>query len=117
MTFYSYENLWLIALGNSKIMVSLFKELVAGTEGYAALTGDDFIVHQGVVTQNPYNLTDQQLAEYLGICALRNYQDYRLTGLTDLEIAYVPEWIPQNVIINNPLLSINKSTILFHKEK
>lgn len=117
MIFYSFEKLWLLGLGNPMIMVKAFQELVAGTEGYEVLKGEDFIVHQGVVTQNPYNLSYQQLAEYLGLCALRNYQNYRTIGYTDLDMAHVPEWVQPEVVKNHPLISLNKSSLIFEKEK
>ena len=116
MIFYSYEKLWALGFGNSEIMVKAFNELVAGTEGYEVLTGESFILNPHVVTQNPNNLTYQQLAEYLGICSLRNYQTYKTTGSTDIDMAYIPNWIQPSVIKEHPLLKLTKSNINLYKE-
>lgn len=117
MKFFNFETIWLLALGNPKIMIELFTELVSGTEGYEMLEGSDFILNPQVIIQNPYNLTYQQLAEYLGILALRNYQTFKTTRDTDLDMAYVPEYIEPRVVKTNPLIEIQKSKLIFKKEK
>lgn len=116
MKFFNYEALYLLALGNSEVMVKLFEDYIADNTGHDVLNGDNFILNPQVVTQNPYNLTYQQRAEYLGLCSLRNYQTYATTGYTDLNMAYVPEYIEPNVVKSNPLIRINKTELIFIEE-
>lgn len=116
MTFFNYENLWLLALGNPKVMVKLFTNYVDKGEGKEVLDGENFVLNPQVVIQNPYRLTYQQRAEYLGICALRNYQHYRQSGNTDIRMEYVPEYISPKVITTHPLIQIKDNLIILQKE-
>lgn len=116
MKFFSYENLYILALGNPQVMIELFSNYVANNEGHEVLDGDNFILNPQVIIQNPLNLTYQQRAEYLGLCSLRNYMHYATTGYKDLDMAYVPEYVEPNVVKSNPLISIYQSEIIFYKE-
>ena len=117
MIFFNFETIWLLALGNSELIVKLFHRLVNKDTGYKVLEGKSYIVNPQVITENPYNLNYQQLAEYLGILSLRNYQHYIINGNTDLDMAYIPEYIEPTVVTNNPLIEINQSNLIFKKEK
>lgn len=117
MTFFDYEKIWLLALGNPMLMIKLFRKVVEQTEGYQTLEGENFILNPSVILDNPNNLTYQQLSEYLGLCALRNFQTYKQTRDTDIDMAYVPEYIHATVVKTNPLIQIHKSKLIFYKEK
>lgn len=116
MVQYDFEKLWLLCYGNSELMVKAFKRLVNGEIGYGTLKGQDFIVNPTVITRNTHNLTYQQLAEYLGILALRPLHYYKQTGYIDLDMARVPSWIPATIVKKHPLISIDKSILKFKEE-
>ena len=116
MLFYSYENLWTLAFGNAELIVKAFTKLYNKEEGYACLTGTDFIVNPKVIVTNKYNLTYQQRAEYLGMLALRPYSAYLQNGYTDLDMARIPDWVSAAVVREHPLIEINKSKLIFKEE-
>lgn len=117
MVFYDFEKMWIVSGGNSDLMLLYFKALVRGDSFALPLKGENFIVNEKIVTQNPEKFSNRELAEYLGLCALRNYSNYRIHGITSLELEYVPNWIPANVVRSNPLINLNKSTIYFINEE
>lgn len=117
MILFNYEKIWLLSLGRPDLMLRYFKWLYLGYPEYETLKGSNFIVNPEVIIKNPYKLSDIQLSEYLGLCALRNYSEYKLSGEVDLEMEYFPPWIPKQVVEQNPLIAINKSKIIFIKEK
>ncbi|BAV81270.1 hypothetical protein [Vibrio phage VCPH] len=113
---YSYEKLWLLSFGNAEVLVKAFKKLYDGEPGYEVLKGDDFIVNPSVIIDNPYRLTYQQLAEYLGILALRPLIHFKQFGYTDLDMARVPSWVSASIVKTNPLIVINQSKLIFKEE-
>ena len=103
-------------MGNSDLIVKAFKRLVNGESGYENLKGQDFIVNPRVVTHNTRNLTNQQLAEYLGILAMRPLQYYHQDGYIDLDMARVPSWVPASIVKSNPLINITQAKLKFIEE-
>lgn len=116
MVKYNYEKLWLLSFGNAELIVKAFTKLAQGAKTYEALRGDNFIVNERIVIDNPYKLTYQQLAEYLGILALRPLQHYSLHGYTDLDMARVPSWVSASIVKTNPLIEIKQSKLIFIEE-
>lgn len=116
MITYDFEKLWILALGNSELIVEAFKRLVNGEPGYEKLKGQDFIINPRVVTHNTHNLTNQQLAEYLGLLAMRPLHYYKQGGYKDLEMARVPSWIHANIVKSNPLIQVIKTELKFIEE-
>ncbi len=116
MILYDFEKLWLLAMGNSELIVKAFKRLVNSEAGYENLKGTDFIVNPRVITHNTHNLTYQQLAEYLGILAMRPLQYYQQDGYIDLDMARVPSWVPASIVKSNPLIKISKTKLKFIQE-
>lgn len=116
MILYDFEKLWLLAMGNSELIVKAFKRLVNGESGYEHLKGQDFIVNPRVVTHNTHNLTNQQLAEYLGILAMRPLHYYYQDGYIDLDMTRVPSWVPASIVKSNPLIKIKQAKLKFIQE-
>lgn len=113
---FSYEKLWLLSFGNAEVLIKAFKKLHDGESGYEVLKGSNFIVNPSVVIDNPYRLTNQQLAEYLGILALRPLAHYKLHGYTDLDMARVPAWVSASIVKTHPLITIKQSKLIFKEE-
>ncbi len=104
MRFYNYEKLCLLSMRRSNLILRYFKE--------HNIEGISFIRKEGIVTDNPFNLSDRTLAEYLGLCALRNYPE------THLSLDKLPPWIPLQVVKENPLVKLTENEIKFiHEEK
>lgn len=101
---FNYEKIYLVSLGESTLMLRYFKDCCP--------YGDNYIKRPEIVTGNPLRLSDQHLAEYLGLCSLRKYPD------SDLPLDYLPKWVPISVVQENPLVTINQNsrTIMFTYE-
>jgi hypothetical protein len=116
MTFYSYERLYVLSGGNSDLIVTYFNNLVRNIDLYSDLVGGSFIVNEKIITRNPYRLSNQVLAEYLGILSFRNYASYKFTRNPDLSIELLPPWVPKSVVENNPLIEIKQPNLKFSEE-
>lgn len=116
MILFDFEKIWLLSLGNPKLILRYFKYLYLKKVEYQTLKGTNFILKPEIIVKNPYRLSEQQLSEYLGLCALRNFADYKLSGEVNLDMEYVPPWMPKQVLETNPLIALNNSKIIFIKE-
>lgn len=117
MILFDFEKIWLLSLGQPHLMIRYFKYLYLKRYDYRSLAGNNFIVNPEIIIRNPYRLSNQQLAEYLGLCALRNYANYQQSKEVNLELEYFPPWIPKQVVEANPLIELNKTKLIFLKEK
>lgn len=108
LKFFDYEALYLASHGDSSKLVKYFK--------LAPSQGLDFIVNPAAMWKNAW-LTDRQLAEYIGLCSLRSYSDYKYGGVVDLPVDLLPKWVPLTVAQSNPLIKIENSVIKYLKEK
>lgn len=106
MIFFDYEKCFLLSHGNVALLLK-YIELIPG---------DNFIVNEKVVIDNPYKLTKLQLANYVGLCSLRNYSDYKIHGDPNLDISFVPPWVPKIVIEQCPLIEIKSSQLIYKEE-
>ncbi|ASV43450.1 hypothetical protein [Vibrio phage JSF12] len=102
--------------GNSKLILKYLKLLASKDEKYASLHGENFLVNEDIVLSNPFNLNDRTLAEYVGLCSLRNYSNYKINGNPNLDIEYIPNYVPADVVRRNPLVLIHKTTLYFKYE-
>lgn len=108
MKFYDYERLYLAARGDPALILKLFFS-------DKTVDGHNFIVNESVL-RNSF-ISEQLRAEYLGLCSLRQYSDYKNQGIVDLQLDRVPPWIPMQVIQQNPFLTTTSTQILFNKER
>lgn len=106
MKFYNFETLWIISHGNPTRLVEYFKD---------STKGENFMVNPKALV-DAFWLTDRQRAEYIGICALRNYSDYIREGEVNLLLDFIPPWIPMEVIENHPLTQLTNTHIILLKE-
>lgn len=114
--FFDYEKIYVVSGGNSDLIVYYFKALAANPTMYPNLVGSSFILNETIVTKNPYKLTNRQLAEYLGVLALRSYANYKFTKDSGLDIEAFPSWVPKQVVTTNPLIAINRTKLNFIEE-
>jgi hypothetical protein len=77
---FDYEAIFILAHGRPSLIVDFYKGSTAGP---------NFIINPKALVGS-FWLTDRQKAEYLGICALRSYEDYRFTGEANLSINSIP---------------------------
>jgi len=103
---FDYERIFILGHGVPSQILEHF---------HTSLTGPNFIVNQKALV-DAFWVTDRHKAEYLGICALRSYEDYHIRGMTDLQVSSVPSWVPLQIIEKNPLLKLTDNTIIFLKE-
>ena len=105
MRFYNYEKIYLLSHGDADLLIQYFKE---PQEGY------DFIVN-GSVVDDPF-ISKQFKAEYLGLCALRNYEDFLDREEVNLDRDLIPPWVPIEEIADNPLIKLTNKKIILLKE-
>lgn len=110
MIFYNYEALWLLSHGDPKLLMEYFWE-----SDTMDIPKPDFIVNPKALV-DAFWLTDRHKAEYLGICALRNYEDYKMRGDTGIDLDLIPPWVPIEVIKDNPLAKLTETKIELIKE-
>jgi hypothetical protein len=108
MKFFNYEDLYILAGGDSTLILKYFKESLS--------SGPNFIKNPRAVL-NALGATDRDKAEYLGICALRSYTDYKTTGELHLVKGDLPPWVSKQVIANNPLITETETKYILNKEK
>lgn len=108
MKFFNYEQIYLASHGDSTNLVKYFKRAIS--------VGPNFILNESVIGRNCF-LPDKVLAEYLGLCSLRNYAEYKLSGNPNLELSRLPIWVPLEVVKENPLIKLTDKQIIFLKEK
>ena len=107
MRFFDYETIFIVSHGDPKLLLEAFK---------LSSTGNDFIVRPKALAE-AFWVSDRHKAEYLGLCSLRNYEDYKYKNDVDLLIDLVPVWVPMHVIKDNPLITLTDNKIIFQKEK
>lgn len=117
MLHYDFTKIWLLSGGQSDLILKYFTYLYEDRVEYRSLKGHNFILNPETVIDNPLRLSKRALAEYLGICALRNYSQYQQYKEVNLDLEYFPDYIPRCVVDTNPLLAIDKSKIIFKLEE
>lgn len=116
MLFYDYEKIYILARGNSSLIVQIIRRMVDDPEAHVMLTGRSFILNENTIVYNKRKLSDRQLAEYLGLLSFRNYAEYSFSKDASLDMQYIPPWVPRAVIEHHPLIAINKSKLTFIEE-
>ena len=108
MRFFDFEKMYIAAHADPRKILEYF--------GSPRYIGKNFIVNPKALV-DAFWVTDQHKAEYLGICALRSYEDYATHGVVDIRIDDLPPWISLDVIKDNPLVTITDKMIILDKEK
>lgn len=113
MRFFNYENLFIAANGNPDKMLKLISDekLIQELLGHSWIKNLDSIV-------GSYLVSSRHKAEYIGLCALRDYSNYTKYGDTSLHIDLIPEYIPWKILVReNPLLTLTDNIIKFKYEE
>lgn len=107
MKFFNYEKLYTASQGDCDKLVRLFNR----SPSY----GPNFIVNPHLIREK-MGFSNRVLAEYLGFCALRRYENYVYNKEVDLPSYLIPPWIPIIVVQQNPLITLTESKLIFKKE-
>lgn len=107
MTFFNYEICYVLGKGRPREMLRVFELL-------KDRGGDDFIINPEALMKSKASALHK--AQYLGIAALRNYDDFAESGKKTLSRSLVPTWIKLEELESNPLLKITETEIKLIKE-
>lgn len=78
------------------------------------ISGTSFLLNEKDLLNSTED--DFYIASYILLCSYRNYSDYVLLGIKNLNISYIPD-IYLERYKTNPLLIINDKTIQFKYEE
>lgn len=117
MVLYDFDKIWLLSGGQPRLMLRYFRYYYNANSNFKSLRGSNFILNPEIVVKNPFRLPQYKLAEYLGLCALRNYASYQQYKDVNLALEYFPDYIPRKVVDENPLIAINKTKLIFKYEE
>lgn len=113
MILFNYSAIYLLAKGDSSLIVKYLQARALGR--YENLKGLNFLVNTSILFNENYS--DRQKAEFVGICSLRPFSDYKLQKKTNLHISRLPPWVSRHVVENNPLIEINQPNLKFKTEE
>lgn len=103
MKSYNYEKIYLAARGDAKLIVNLFL--------YENVPGPNWVNNpEGIACLRDSHPVGE-IAEYIGICALRPF------GQLDLTKDDIPPWVPWKVVKENTLIQVDGSLINFYLDK
>ena len=105
MRFFNYEKCYLLSLGDPDLLIQYFWDL---EEGY------DFIVNEDAIRS--MFVSSLHKAEYLGLCALRNYENYKNENMVNLSRDLIPPWVPIEQLTDNPLIELTATEVKLLKE-
>lgn len=74
-------------------------------------SGRSFLLNGDVLLYNRYMYTNHQVAEYLGLAALRSSADYYAYGKITLPLIHCP--VTEHEVVRNPLLFIIDDEVHF----
>lgn len=113
MILFNYSAIYLLSRGDSSLIVSYLQAMVRGR--YSELRGLNYLRNTAVLFSDKF--TDREKAEFVGICSLRPYSDFKLHKETKLHISRLPFWVSRSVVENNPLIEINQPYLKFKTEE
>lgn len=77
------------------------------------ISGTSFLLNEKDLLNS--TVDESYIASYVYLASFRNYADYVLLGIKDLDLSYIPD-IDLERHKTNPLLEINNKTIKFKYE-
>lgn len=110
---FDYSKIFLLSRGNCEHIVKYLQQLANGR--YEKLQGISYLINSDVLNlkENP-----QIIAEYVALASFRNYMDFRIRGITYLEKRKIPAWVPDKVLLENPLIDYSHpQNIIFKLEE
>lgn len=110
MVFFNYELCYILAAGDPKKILKYFERTKNSSQSFS------FIMNPSILKSRKYSYL--QRAEFLGVCSLRNYDDYVANKTTDLDRSLIPPWVDIDEIAKtNPLIVPTEHTIILSTEK
>lgn len=113
MIFFNYSAIYLLSKGDSTLIIKYLQAMVRGR--YPNLKGLNYLRNTSILFSS--NFTDRQKAEFVGICSLRPYSDYKLHKETKLHISRIPPWVSKSIVKTNPLIEIKQPYLIFKTEE
>lgn len=113
MILFNYSAIYLLSKGDSTLIVKYLQAITLGN--FKNLAGLNYLRNTAILFSDKF--TDREKAEFVGICSLRPYSDYKLRRETKLHISRLPPWVSRNVVENNPLIEINQPNLIFKTEE
>lgn len=107
MRFFNYESIYIASHGNPQKLLQYFWD----NRG-----GPNFIINERAVAAAACFISERHKAEYLGLCSFRCYETYLETGDSDLSLDLIPDWVPLEILKENPLVNLTKNKIQLLKE-
>ena len=89
----------MLARGDSELIRKYVEAMVNGN--YKSLTGASYLVDPiGLLKHS----NSRDIAEYIGLASFRKFTDFKVSRNTRLLKTAVPIWVPDQVVLENPLL-------------
>ena len=126
MVLYNWQKIFEASDGNPFIIFIIFRMLI-GKEipqnKYDKLyefskhnfSGESFMLHPDILLFNAYKHEYTDIAQYIGLCSLRPFEDYKATGKIDLDLLTVD--IDHELFTDNSLLRIEGDDVHFMYEE
>ena len=126
MILYNWQKIFEIADGNAFIVFIIFKMVThkqIPENKYDKIyelsklnfSGDSFMLHPDILLFNAYRHDYTDIAQYIALCSLRPFVDYKTTGKIDLDTLSFD--LNHELIKNNSLLRFEEDTIHFIYEE
>jgi len=80
-------------------------------------SGINFMLHPDVLLYHSFTYKYREIAQYIGLCALRSAADFLSTQDPSLERVLMPGLSPERIIENNRLLQIDDDRVYFRYEE
>ena len=80
-------------------------------------SGINFMLHPDVLLYHSFKYKYREIAQYIGLCALRSAADFLSTQDPSLERVLMPGLSPERIIENNRLLQIDDDRVYFRYEE
>ena len=126
MVLYNWQKIFEASDGNPFIIFIIFRMLI-GKEipqnKYDKLyefskhnfSGESFMLHPDILLFNAYKHEYSDIAQYIALCSLRPFEDYKATGKIDLNLLTVD--VDHSIFKDNSLLHIDDDILHFKYEE
>ena len=126
MVLYNWLKIYEAAQGNAFIVFIILKMLVGKeipqnkydkTYEFSKLnfSGESFMLHPDILLYNAYKYEYSEIAQYVALCSLRPFEDYKATGKIDLNLLTVD--VDHSIFKDNSLLHIDDDILHFKYEE
>ena len=109
MLFFNYQNLYFMASSDCKRIVRLL--LLHNKVPIKQLVGTSYIRNLDPILSENYSWQDK--AEYIGILSYRHHPEEMFYRTHHLNLDDLPPWIPREVILKNPLITVINNQVTF----